>query len=197
MKYTTIAEPLGLTEGSDPGALPTITMGSAKLPAITQADSKVIHHLAALMYSEVIRRNEWAADLLPESRFLKEPKVVVYSTRVQPPLFRHEIETVAIATGHPAILLRRMANGSSYHLSADIALSDHADLKWFLDYRLFRGLAGDSWLVSRGTGPSIHLMQHGLFVTEHAPYADDWDRGAGIDRASAHLASLRIGGWSC
>ncbi len=174
----------------------TVLKGSVPLPAVTRADSKMMHHLAALMHSRVSGNRGMAATMLPNSLFLKTPEVVVYATAAQGPLLLSEIEVVAIATGHPVILLRRPADGSTSDLTADIALSDHVGLNWFLDYRLFRGLAGDSWLVSLGREPSIHLMQHGLFLTEHPPYADEWDRDAGIDRASAHLASHRIGGWS-
>lgn len=47
---------------------------------------------------------------------------------------------------HPVLLLRRAADGSSADVTADIALAGPADLEWLLGYRLFRSLAGDSWL---------------------------------------------------
>jgi len=196
MQFTTISDSLDSTDEFGGTMLATIVRGSVQLPAVTQADSKAMHHLAALMHSTVSRDHGLAAALLPGSLFLKTPGVVVYATAAQTPLFLGEIEAVAIASGHPVVLLRRAADGSPSDLTADIALPDRTGLNWFLGYRLFRGLAGDSWLVSLGSGPSIHLMQHGLFLTEHAPYADDWDRTAGIDRANAHLAAHRIGGWS-
>lgn len=195
MQFTTTADVLNPADGSRT-MLPTVLRGSVPLPAKTRADSKVMHHIAALMHSSAISPDGMTTTLLPGSLFLKAPRVIVYATTAQKPVLLGEIEVLAITTGHPVILLRRAADASPSELTADIALPDSADLNWFLDYRLFRGLAGDSWLVPVGTGPSIHLMQHGLFLTEHAPYADDWDRGAGIDRASAHLASHRIGGWS-
>jgi len=151
--------------------------------------------VAALMHSSACPVRGMAATLLPGSLFLKTPGVTVYATAAQSPLLLGEIEVVAITLGHPVILLRR-ADGSTSNLTIDVALPDPTELCWFLDYRLFRSLSGDSWLVPSGSGPSIHLMRYGLFLTEHAPYADAWDRDAGIDRASAHLASHRIGGWS-
>ena len=119
-----------------------------------------------------------------------------YATAAQNPLFLGEIEILAIATGQPVILLRRAPDGSSTDLTVDIALPDPTKLSWFLEYQLFLGLAGDSWLLPLGSGPSIHLMRHGLFLSEHHPFADAWDRDAGIERAMAHLASHRTGGWS-
>lgn len=196
MQNTTISDPLNPYEGFGATMLHTVPRGSVPLPAVTRADRKMMHHVAALMHSSVSGNHGMAATLLPGSLFLKKPGVVLYATAAQGPLFLGEIEVLAIAKGHPVILLRRPADRSTSDLTADIALSDHAGLNWFLDYRLFRRLSGDSWLVSLGSGPSIHLMQHGLFLTEHPPYADEWDRDAGIDRASAHLASHRIGGWS-
>ncbi|HET6407192.1 MAG TPA: hypothetical protein VFG14_04870 [Chthoniobacteraceae bacterium] len=195
MQFTTTADVLNPADGSGT-MLPTVLRGSAPLPAVTRADSKLMHHIAALMHSSTRSSDGMTAILLPGSLFLKAPGVIVYATTAHKPVSLGEIEVLAITTGQPVILLRRAADASPSELTADIALPDYADRKWFLDYRLFRGLAGDSWLVSLGTGPSIHLMQRGLFLTEHPPYADDWDRGAGIDRASAHLASHRIGGWS-
>ncbi len=195
MQVTKIAD--RLNPAADPDTmLDTVLRGSVDLPAATRADSKIMHHIAALMHSSVRSVNGMAATLLPGGLFLKSPGVVVYATAVQTPLFLGEMEALAIATGHPVILLRRATDGSFPDLTVDIALPSPTKLNWFLDYRLFRGLAGDSWLVPFGSGPSIHLMRHGLFLSEHHPYADDWDRDAGTDRAAAHLASHRIGGWS-
>lgn len=195
MQFTMISGPLDPVEGAGTSMLHTVLSGSVPLPAATRADSKLMHHVAALMHSSTSRGHGIAATLLPGSLFLKTPRITVYATAAQNPLFLGEIEVVAIATGHPVILLRR-TDGSTPDLTVDVALPGSTDPRWFLDYRLFRSLSGDSWLVPFGCGPLIHLMQHGLFLTEHAPYADAWDRDAGIDRAGAHLASHRIGGWS-
>lgn len=195
MQFMTISDPLNPAGGAGASMLHTVLRGSVALPAATRADSKVMHHVAALMHSSARPHRGMAATLLPGSLFLKTPGVTVYATAAQNPLFLGEIEMLTITTGHPVILLRR-ADGSSPDLTVDIALPGPTELRWFLDYRLFRSLSGDAWLVPSGSGPSIHLMQHGLFLTEHAPYADAWDRDAGVERASAHLASHRIGGWS-
>ena len=195
MQVTTIADPLNPHDGSGT-MLHTVLKGSVPLSSAKRADSKIMHHIAALMHSSVRSDHGMAATLLPGSLFLKSPQVTVYATAAQNPLFLGEIEILAIATGQPVILLRRAPDGSSTDLTIDIALPDPTKLGWFLEYRLFLGLAGDSWLVPLGSGPSIHLMRHGLFLSEHHPFADAWDRDAGIERASAHLASHRIGGWS-
>ncbi|WP_152998588.1 hypothetical protein [Sphingopyxis sp. H115] len=154
-----------------------------------------MHHIAALMQNSARSADGMAATLLPGSHILESPRIILYATAAQTPLFLSEMEVLAIATDHPVILLRR-SDGSPADLSVDIALPGPADFSWFLDYRLFRGLAGDSWLVPLGSGPSIHLMRRELFLSDHHPYADAWDREAGIDRASAHFASHRIGAWS-
>lgn len=195
MQFTTIADPLNPHDVSGT-MLHTVLKGSVPLPAATRADSKIMHHIAALMQSSARSADGMAATLLPGSLIVKSPRTIVYATAAQTPLFLGEMEVLAMATEQPVILLRRAADGSCADLSVDIALPGPADLGWFLDYRLFRGLAGDSWLVPLGSGPSIHLMRHGLFLSEHHPYADEWDREAGIERASAHLAAHRIGGWS-
>ena len=195
MQFTTISDPLNPDAGSNT-MLHAVLRGSVDLPAATRADSKNMHHIAALMQSSARAAGGMAATLLPGSLFLKSPGVVVYATAVQTPLFLGEMEVLAIATGHPVILLRRATGGSSPDLTVDIALPSPTNFNWFIDYRLFRGLAGDSWLVPFGSGPSIHLMRHGLFLSEHHPFADAWDRDAGIERAGAHFASHRIGGWS-
>jgi hypothetical protein len=176
--------------------LPTVLKDSVPLPAVTRADSKIMHHVATLMHSSASNGNGSAAALLPGSLFLKTPAVIVHATASQSPLFLGEAEVVAIAMGCPVLLLRRLTDGSAPNLTVDVALPGPTDLRWLLDYRLFRTLAGDSWLVPPGNGLSIHLMRHGLFLSEHAPYSDHWDCDAGLDRASAHLAAHRIGGWS-
>lgn len=155
-----------------------------------------MHHVATLMHSSPRHDHGLAAALLPSSLFLKTPGVIVHATASQSPLFLGEAEVVAIAMGYPVLLLRRLTDGSSPDLTVDVALPGPTDLSWLLDYRLFRTLAGDSWLVPPGNGPSIHLMRHGLFLSDHTPYADHWDCDVGLDRAIAHLASHRIGGWS-
>src|SRR3990167_1478123 len=195
VQFSTISDPLDPTDGYG-SMLHSVLRGSVPLPAVTRADSKLMHHVAALMHSSARPDRGMAATLLPGSLFLKTPNIIVHATAAAAPLFRGEPEVVAIATGHPVLLLRRAADGSSTDVTVDIALPSPADLEWLLCYRLFRSLAGDSWLVPPGSGPSIHLMQRGLFLSEHHPFADDWDRDAGIDRASAHLTSHKIGGWS-
>jgi hypothetical protein len=195
VQFSTISDRLDPIDGSG-SMIHTVLKGSVPLPAATRADSKLMHHVAALMHSSARSDRGMAATLLPGSLFLKTPGVVVHATAAAAPLFLGEAEVVAIATGHPALLLRRAADGSSTDVTVDIALPGPADLEWFLGYRLFRSLAGDSWLVPPGSGPSIHLMQRGLFLSEHHPFADEWDREAGIERANAHLTSHRIGGWS-
>ena len=92
-----------------------------------------------------------------------------------------------LATRHPVLLLRHSSDRLACGLKADIVLPGDGDLRWYLDYGLRRSLAGDSWLVPAGHGPSIHLMRHGPFLTEHAPYSDEWNRNAGLERATAHL----------
>ena len=195
MQFTMISDPIDPAGGAGASMLHTVLRGSVPLPAATRADSKVMHHMAALMHSSASRGRGMAATLLPGCLFLKSPRITLYATAAQNPLFLGEIEVLTITTGHPVILLRR-TDGSTPDLTVDVALPGPTELRWFLDYRLFRSLSGDAWLVPSGSGPSIHLMQHGLFLTEHAPYADAWDRDAGVERANAHLASHRIGGWS-
>lgn len=197
MQFTTIADALNATDGSGEATmLHTVLKGSVPLPAVTRADRKIMHHVATLVHSSTSSGHGLAAALLPGSLFLKTPAVIVHAAASQSPLFLGEAEVVVIAMGCPVLLLRRSADGSAPDLTVDVALPGPTDLSWLLDYRLFRTLAGDSWLVPPGSGPSIHLMRHGLFLSEHAPYSDHWDCDAGMDRASAHLASHRIGGWS-
>ena len=194
MQFTTITDPLNPHDGSGT-MLHTVLKGSVPLSSAKRADSKIMHHIAALMQSSARSADGMAATLLPGSLILKSPRIILYATAAQTPLFLGEMEVFAIATEQPVILLRR-SGGSSADLSVDIALPGPAVLSWFLDYRLFRGLSGDSWLLPLGSGPSVHLMRHGLFLSEHHPYADEWDRDAGIERARAHLVSHRMGGWS-
>ena len=158
---------------------------SIPFPAATRADSKLMHHVAALLHSSARPTGGLPATLLPGSLFLKTPGVIVYATAAAAPLFLGETQVVAIATGHPVLLLRRAAGGSPADVTIDIALPGPANLEWFPGYHLFRSLSGDSWLVPPGSGPSVHLMRRGLFWSDHHPFADDWDREAGIDRALA------------
>jgi hypothetical protein len=120
----------------------------------------------------------------------------VRATACVAPLFLGEMEAEAIATRHPAVLLRHSQGQSATDVTIDLVLPDDGDFRWLQDYQLFRGLSGDSCLVPSGAGPSVRLLPHGLFLTEHSPYADDWDRRAGIERASAHLDAHLHGGWS-
>ncbi len=216
MQFTTIPDPLNPTHSSNdlpcdcltradtdlPQEMLRTTMlhavlkGSTPLPAATRADTKVMHHLATLMHSSGSCGRGISATLLPGCLFLKTPGLIVHATASRRPLYLAEMEVVAIATGHPVVLLRRSFDEASPDLTVDVALPSPADLIWLLDYRLFRGLAGDSWLVAHGAGPSIRLMRHGLFLSDQAPYVDHWGCDAGLDRASVHLASHRIGGWS-
>ena len=176
--------------------LHTVLKGSVPLPAVTRADSRIMHHVATLMHSSTRSGHGLAAALLPGCLFVKTPVVIVHAAASQSPLFLSEAEVVAIAMGCPVLLLRRSADGSATDLTVDVALPGPTDLSWLFDYRLYRTLAGDSWLVPPGSGPSIHLMRYGMFLSDHAPYSDHWDCDAGLDRARAHLASHRIGGWS-
>jgi hypothetical protein len=178
----------------------TILRGALKselqLPAVTRADSKLMHHVATLMHNSTCHDDALAATFLPGSLFLKTAGVVVLATANQAPVFLGEMEIVATATGHPVLLLRRSLEASFSGPTADLLLPNPAGPSWYFEYRLFRALSGDSWLVPSGSGPSVRLMQHGLFVSDHAPYADPWDYDAGLQRAAEHLASHRIGGWS-
>ncbi len=185
------ASPQGVLRTS---MLHTVLPGNVPLPSVTRADSKITRHMATLMHSSASRGHGMAAAFLPGSLFLKAPRVIVHATASQAPLYLGEAEIVAVATGLPVLLLRRSADGSSLDLTVDVVLPGPTDLTWLLGYRLFRTLAGDSWLVPPVRGPSIQLMRQGLFAAEHAPYFDHWDCDAGLERASAHLASHRIGG---
>src|SRR3546814_7130956 len=118
--------------------------------------------------------------------------VIVRATACASPLFLGEMEAEAIATRHPVLLLRHSQGQAATDVTIDLVFPDNGDLKWLEDYRLFRGLSGDSWLVPSGDGPSVRLLPPGLFLTAHAPFADAWDRTAGIERARAHPdANLR------
>ena len=179
-----------------PTMLGCVIKGSVPLPAATRTDIKLMHYLASLMHSRASRDVLNMAGLLADSLFIETPSVIVRATACASPLFLGEMEAEAIATRHPVLLLRHSQGQAARDVTIDLVLPDDGDLKWFQDYRLFRGLSGDSWLVPLGEGLSVRLLPHGLFLTEHAPYADDWDRTAGIERASAHLGAYLRGGWS-
>ena len=179
-----------------PSMFGLVIKGSVPLLAATRTDIKMMRYLASLMHSRASRDVLNMAGLLADSLFIETPGVIVRATACASPLFLGEMEAEAIATRHPVLLLRHSQGQAATDVTIDLVLLDDGDLKWFQDYRLFRGLAGDSWLVSAGDGPSVRLLPHGLFLTEHAPFADDWDRTAGIERASAHLGAHLRGGWS-
>lgn len=186
----------------DPLIEPRLTMldlvikGSVPLPTATRADIKLIRYLATLVHSRASRDVLNIAGLLADSLFIKTPSVTVRATACAAPLFLSEMEAEAIATRHSVVLLRHSQGEVATDVTIDLVLPDDADLRWLQDYRLFRGLSGDSWLVPSGDGPSVRLLPHGLFLTEHSPYADDWDRRAGVERASAHLDAHLHGDWS-
>ncbi|HMO73874.1 MAG TPA: hypothetical protein PKD99_00340 [Sphingopyxis sp.] len=179
-----------------PTMLGCVIKGSIPLPTATRADIKLMRYLASLMHSRATRDVLNMAGILADSLFIATPGIIVRATACASPLFLGEMEAEAIATRHPVVLLRHSQSQSATDVTIDLLLPDDGDLKWFQDYRLFRGLAGDSWLVPLGEDLSVRLLPHGLFLTEHAPYADDWDRTAGIERASAHLDAHLRGGWS-
>ncbi len=170
-----------------PTMLDLVIKGSVPLPTATRTDMKLMRYLASLMHSRVSRDVLNMAGLLADSLLIETPAVIVRATACAAPLFLREVEAEAIATRHPVLLLRHSQGHSVTDVKVDLALPDDGDLRWFQDYRLFCGLAGDNWLVPTGDGPSVRLLPHGLFLTEHSPYADDWDRTAGVERASAHL----------
>ncbi|WP_152998566.1 hypothetical protein [Sphingopyxis sp. H115] len=179
-----------------PTMLGCVIKGSVPLPTATRTDIRLMRYLASLMHSRASRDVLNMAGLLADSLFIETPGVIVRATACASPLFLGEMEAEAIATRHPVLLLRHSQGQTDIDVTVDLVLPDDGDLKWFQDYRLFRGLSGDSWLVPSGDGSSVRLLPHGLFLTEHAPYADDWDRTAGIERASAHLDAHLRGGWS-
>lgn len=181
---------------SRPTMLGCVIKGSIPLAAATRTDIKLMRHMASLMHSRASRDVLNMAGLLADSLFVETPGVVVRATACASPLFLGEMEVEAIATRHPVLLLRHSQGQAATDVTIDLVLPDDGDFKWFQDYRLFRGLSGDSWLVPLGEGLSVRLLPHGLFLTEHAPYADDWDRTAGVERASAHLDAHLRGGWS-
>lgn len=179
-----------------PTMLDLVIKGSVPLPTATRADMKLMRYLASLMHSRASGDVPNMAGLLADSLFIETPAVIVRATACVAPLFLGEMEAEAMATRHPVLLLRHSQVQVATDVTIDLVLPDDGDLRWLQDYRLFRGLAGDSWLVTLGNGPSIRLLPHGLFLTEHAPFADDWDQRAGIERASAHLDAHLHGGWS-
>lgn len=170
--------------------------GSVPLPTGTRTDMKLMRYLASLMHSRVCSDVLNMAGLLADSLLIETPAVIVRATACAAPLFLREAEDEAIAIRHPVLLVRHSQGHSVTDVKVDLALPDDGDLRWLRDFRLFRGLAGDSWLVPSGDGPSVRLLPHGLFLTEHSPYADDWDQRAGIERASAHLDAHLHGDWS-
>lgn len=175
--------------------LDLVTKGSVPLPTTTRADIKLMRYLASLMHSRASGDVLNMAGLLADSLFIETPAVIVRATACVAPLFLGEMEAEAITTGHSVVLLRHSQGQAATNVTIDLVLPDDGDLRWLQDYRLFRGLAGDSWLVPSGDGPSVRLLPHGLFLTEHSPYADDWDRRAGIERASAHFKAHARGDW--
>ena len=179
-----------------PSMLACVIKGNVPLPTATRADIKLMRYMASLMHSRASRDVPNMAGLLADSLFIETPAVIVRATACAAPLFLGEMEVEAIATRHPVVLLRHSPGPAATDVTIDLVLPDDGDLRWLQGYRLFRGLAGESWLVPSGDGPSVRLLPHGLFLTEHAPYADDWDRTAGIERASAHLDTHLRGGWS-
>lgn len=179
-----------------PTMLDLVIKGSVPLPTATRADMKLMHYLASLMHSRASRDVLNMAGLLADSLFIETPAAIVRATACAAPLFLSEMEAEAIATRHSVVLLRHSPGQSAIDVTIDLVLPDDGYFRWLQDYRLFRGLSGDSWLVPSGDGPSVRLLPHGLFLTEHSPYADDWDRTAGIERASAHLDVHLQGDWS-
>lgn len=176
--------------------LDLVIKGSVPLLTATRADMKLMHYLALLMHSRANRDALNMAGLLADSLFIETPAVIVRATACAAPLFLSEMEAEAIATRSPVVLLRHSQGRATVDVTIDLVLPDDGYFRWLQDYRQFRGLSGDSWLVPSGDGPSVRLLPHGLFLTEHAPYADDWDRRAGIDRASSHLDAHLHGEWS-
>lgn len=179
-----------------PSMFGLVIKGSVPLPTATRTDIKLMRYLASLMHSRASRDVLNMAGLLADSLYIETPGVIVRSTACASPLFLGEMEAEAIAIRHPVLLLRHSQSQSATDVTIDLVLPDDGDLLWFQGYRLFRGLSGDSWLVPSGDGPSVRLLPHGLFLTEHSPYADDWDRTSGIERASAHIDADLRGGWS-
>ena len=173
-----------------------IIKGSVPLPTASRIDIKIVRYLASLMHSRASQDRMNLAGMLAGSLYLDSPGIIVRATACEAPLFLGETEVEAITTGHPVLLLRHSSDRLAPDLKADIVLPGEGDLAWHLDYHLFRGLAGDSWLVPSGHGPSVQLMRHGLFFSEHSPFSDEWDRSAGLERANAHLSGLLRGGWS-
>ena len=179
-----------------PNTLGCVIKGSVPLPTATRTDMKLMRYLASLMHSRASRDVLNMAGLLADSLFIETPAVIVRATACAAPLFLSEMEAEAIATRSPVVLLRHSQRRATVDVAIDLVLPDDGYFRWLQDYRLFRGLSGDSWLVPSGDGPSVRLLPHGLFLTEHAPYVDDWDRRAGIDRASSHLDAHLRGDWS-
>lgn len=173
-----------------------VIKGSVPLPTASRTDLRVMRYLASLMHTRASHDLLNTAGMLGGSLYLETPGIIVRATACATPLFLGEMEVEAIATRHPVLLLRHASDQLASDLKVDIVLPGDGDLAWFLDYSLFRGLADDSWLVPLGHAPSIQLMRHGLFLSEHSPYSNEWDRNAGLERASEHLGAQLRGGWS-
>jgi hypothetical protein len=167
--------------------LDLVIKGGVPLPTATRTDVKLMHYLASLMHSRGSRDVLNMAGLLADSLVVETPAVIVRATACGAPLFLIEAEAEAIASQHPVLLLRHAQGHSVIDITVDLVMPNDGDPRWLQDYRLFRGLSGDSWLVPYGDGLAVRLLPHGPFLTEHSPYADDWDRRAGVERASAHL----------
>jgi len=179
-----------------PTMLDLVIKGSVPLPTATRTDMKLMRYLASLMHSRVSRDVLNMAGLLADSLLIETPAIIVRATACAAPLFLREAEAEAIAIQHPVLLVRHSQGHSVTDVTVDLVMPDDGDLRWLQDYRLFRGLSGDNWLVPSCNGPSVRLLPHGLFLTEHSPYADDWDRRAGVERARAHLDAQLHGDWS-
>lgn len=173
-----------------------VIKGSVPLPTATRTDMKLMCYVASLMHSRVCRSVLNMAGLLADSLYIETPAVIVRATACAAPLFLSEMEAEAITTRHSIVLLRHSQGQSAIDVTIDLVMPVDGDLRWLQDYRLFRGLSGDNWLVPSCNGPSVRLLPHGLFLTEHSPYADDWDRRAGVERARAHLDAQLHGDWS-
>lgn len=195
MKFTALSDFQDLAARSRsvlPGS--ELTM-DAPLPMARRAHRRTMQYIATLMHCATDAAGGLAADLLPGS-LSAESGAILFATATQSPLYLQEAETVAVAMRCPVLILRRADVPTSPVLSVDVAVYGPDRLDRYADYRLFRGLCDVTELVPLGTGPSIRLMRHGLFVTENGPYADDWDRSAGIERACAHLVRAMIGSQS-
>src|SRR3546814_9661352 len=165
-----------------PSMFGLVIKGSVPLPTATRTDIKLMRYLASLMHSRASRDVLNMAGLLADSLFIETPGVIVRATACASPLFLGEMEAEAIATRHPVLLLRHSHGQAATDVTIDLVFPDNGDLTWLEDFRLFRGLSRDSWLVPSGDGPSVRVLPHGLFLTAHAPFAAEWARTPGTDR---------------